>query len=551
LYVHFLWRVTNRFEDKLLDHFIVIPNQLHPLNIMELFSSSYTQPVLVEEEKEIVKNEAKLTNSTNLHTFPDLGLCDWLCQSTAYMGFKKPTEIQKACIPAILQGRDVLACAETGSGKTAAFALPILQKLSEDPYGVYALILTPTRELAMQISEQVRAFGSSFGVRVVLIIGGVNLIEQSLLLSKRPHIVIATPGRMRHHLESAQPPDISKAQYLVLDEADRLISGGFASELSIILSKMSPKRKTLLFSATLTDSLAELEQFALSNALRFDLTKDRKMPTQLVQNYLFMSAKIKTCFLVAALHKLALAPSVTADIFNKGKSGENGLKKRKKGTDKPSSSSSLTIDALNGTEPSARDENMPRSAIIFVGTCQRCQEISEILKQLGVDCAPLHSLMNQTLRFASLNQFKSHSTRILVATDVASRGLDIPEVDLVLNFDLPKISSDYVHRVGRTARAGRRGRSLSFITQYDVELVHAIEAFTGCKMTASEEVQEAEIVPLLNPVYKAMRLSQMKLLDSGFEDKVSTVKKRKRVQKKEMLRSAALEQLAAERSEEA
>eukprot|EP00598_Pedospumella_elongata_P001854 CAMPEP_0184973432 /NCGR_PEP_ID=MMETSP1098-20130426/5217_1 /TAXON_ID=89044 /ORGANISM="Spumella elongata, Strain CCAP 955/1" /LENGTH=521 /DNA_ID=CAMNT_0027495887 /DNA_START=44 /DNA_END=1609 /DNA_ORIENTATION=+ len=517
---------------------------------MELFSSSYSQPVPVEEEKEIVKNEVKLTSSTNLHTFPELGLCDWLCQSTAFMGFKKPTEIQKACIPAILQGRDVLACAETGSGKTAAFALPILQKLSEDPYGVYALILTPTRELAMQISEQVRAFGSSFGVRVVLIIGGVNLIEQSLLLSKRPHIVIATPGRMRHHLESAQPPDISKAQYLVLDEADRLISGGFASELSIILSKMSPKRKTLLFSATLTDSLAELEQFALSNALRFDLTKDRKMPTQLVQNYLFMSAKIKTCFLVAALHKLDLAPSVTADIFNKGKSGENGSKKRKKGADKPtsSSSSSLTIDALNGTEPAARDENMPRSAIIFVGTCQRCQEISEILKQLGVDCAPLHSLMNQTLRFASLNQFKSHTTRILVATDVASRGLDIPEVDLVLNFDLPKISSDYVHRVGRTARAGRRGRSLSFITQYDVELVHAIEAFTGCKMTASEEVQEAEIVPLLNPVSKAMRLSQMKLLDSGFEDKVSTVKKRKRVQKKEMLRSAALEQLAAGQS---
>jgi ATP-dependent RNA helicase DDX49/DBP8 len=351
--------------------------------------------------------------------------------------------------------------------------------------------------------------------------------------------VIATPGRMRHHLQSAQPPDISKAQYLVLDEADRLISGGFASELEIILSRMSPKRKTLLFSATLTDSLAELEEIALSNALRFDLTKDRKMPTQLVQNYLFMSAKIKTCFLVAALHKLALAPSIGTEILNKNEHG--GSKKRKKVPD-ASTSGSLTIDALNGTDP-AKDENMPRSAIIFVGTCQRCQEISEILKQLGIDCAPLHSMMNQTLRFSSLNRFKSHTTRILVATDVASRGLDIPEVDLVLNYDLPKISSDYVHRVGRTARAGRRGRSLSFITQYDVELVHGIEEFTGCKMTASEEVQEAEVVPLLNPVSKAMRLSQMKLLDSGFEDKVSIVKKRKRTQKKQMLRSAAKEQV--------
>jgi ATP-dependent RNA helicase DDX49/DBP8 len=489
----------------------------------------------------------RFTDATaNARTFAELGLCDWLCKSTSFMGFKKPTDIQKSCIPAILQGRDVLACAETGSGKTAAFALPILQRLSEDPYGIYALILTPTRELAMQISEQVRAFGASFGVRVSLVIGGMNVIEQSLALSKRPHFVIATPGRMRHHLESAQPPDISRTQYLVLDEADRLISAGFASELEIILSKMNPRRKTLLFSATLTESLAELEKLAMSNALRFDLTSSRKMPTRLEQNYLFMSAKIKTCFLIAALHKLGLAPKVTTEIYNKGK--DDGKKKRKKGAaadDEPAVEEALT----SSMEAPA---TQPRSAIIFVGTCQRCQDVSEILAQMGVDCAPLHSLMNQTLRFASLNKFKSRTTRILIATDVASRGLDIPEVDLVLNYDLPKISSEYVHRVGRTARAGRKGRSLSFITQHDVDLLKSIEGFTGQEMTASTEVQETEILPLLNPVSKAMRLAQMKLLDSGFEDKVSTVKKRKRAQRKEVLRSVAAgnDAIAAGQSDE-
>mmetsp|Transcript_7872 Transcript_7872/g.15938 ORF Transcript_7872/g.15938 Transcript_7872/m.15938 type:complete len:533 (-) Transcript_7872:17-1615(-) len=511
---------------------------------MELFSSSSgnisntvhvgaseERPTTFEEEI----NTDVLISNDHIRSFADIGLCDWLCQSTNFMGFKKPTDIQKSCIPAILQGRDVLACAETGSGKTAAFALPILQRLSEDPYGIYALVLTPTRELAMQISEQVRAFGASFGVRVSLIIGGVNLIEQSLALSKRPHFVIATPGRMRHHLQSAQPPDISRAQYLVLDEADRLISGGFASELEVILAKMNPKRKTLLFSATLTESLVDLEKIALSNALRFDLTKDHRMPTRLTQNYLFMSAKIKTCFMVAALHKLSLAPKVTTEVFNKGKSVDGSSGKKKRGRNEDDSVPLLESSAGTGVV-STSGECSPRSAIIFVGTCQRCQEISEILSQLGVDCAPLHSLMNQTLRFASLNRFKSRSTRILIATDVASRGLDIPEVDLVLNYDLPKICSEYVHRVGRTARAGRTGRSLTFVTQHDIELLQAIEAFTGQQMTASAEVLETDVLPLLNPVSKAMRLAQMKLLDSGFEEKVSTTKKRKKEQRKDIVR---------------
>jgi ATP-dependent RNA helicase DDX49/DBP8 len=155
---------------------------------------------------------------------------------------------------------------------------------------------------------------------------------------------------------------------------------------------------------------------------------------------------------------------------------------------------------------------------------------------MNFDCVALHSLMNQTLRFSSLQRFKSHLSRILIATDVASRGLDIPDVDLVINFDLPKICADYIHRIGRTARIGKAGRALSFVTQYDIELVTDIESSTGQKMTASTEINEAELIPMLNPISKALRIAKMKLLDSGFEDSLATSKKRKRKQKRQMIK---------------
>jgi ATP-dependent RNA helicase DDX49/DBP8 len=160
-------------------------------------------------------------------SFQELGLCSWICDSCTAMGFKRPTPVQSTCIPAIIAGKDVLACAETGSGKTAAFALPILHKLSQDPYGVFAVVLTPTRELALQIAEQFEALGTPMGLRYELVIGGVNMMRQSLALKERPHVIIATPGRLRHHLEGPDPPDLSKVKFLVLDEADRLLTIGF------------------------------------------------------------------------------------------------------------------------------------------------------------------------------------------------------------------------------------------------------------------------------------------------------------------------------------
>lgn len=474
-----------------------------------------------------VKKHQQLMEVRN---FDELGLCDWICKSANAMGFRRPFDIQRVCIPAILAGNDVMGCAQTGSGKTAAFALPILQHLSQDPYGIFAIVLTPTRELAVQISEQFSALGAAMSVRTSLVIGGQNMMEQGSALARRPHIVIATPGRLRHHLESADPPNLSKALYIVLDEADRLLATGFSSELQVILSKMHPDRRTLLFSATLTSSLSELEKLAGNNTLKFDLTSDQPVPETLVQQYLFMPTQVKMCYLVAVLRSII------------GKAEENSL------LEEETSLSFLKEENVKGksrkskskiAKPSSQSKLLSSSIMIFVGTCRRCQEIAEILIELGIDCVALHSMMPQSRRMASLAKFKSHFSRIMVSTDVAGRGLDIPSVDLVINMDLPKIATDYVHRVGRTARAGRGGRALSLVTQYDVELVHAIEEFTGQKLEQSKEVDEDEVVNLLNAVSKAMRVAQLKLLEAGFEEKAEVFTKRRRKQRRQHLRKVA------------
>ena len=504
--------------------------------------SKVTSDVVIDECKTIVasdcvqdeeKRATKQDQLMEIRNFSGLGLCDWICKSAQAMGFKRPFDIQRVCIPAILAGHDVMGCAQTGSGKTAAFALPILQHLSQDPYGIFAIVLTPTRELAIQISEQFSALGAAMSVRTALVIGGQNMMEQGAALARRPHIVIATPGRLRHHLEGADPPNLSKALYIVLDEADRLLATGFSSELQVIISKMHPQRRTLLFSATLTSSLSELEKLAGDDTLKFDLTADQPVPEMLVQQYLFMPTQVKMCYLVAVLRSI-IDKAEEDPEGNEVSKSVLALKEEKfKGKNKKSKSKSA--------KPSNQSKLLSSSIMIFVGTCRRCQEIAEVLMELGIDCVALHSMMPQSRRISSLAKFKSHFSRIMVSTDVAGRGLDIPSVDLVINMDLPKIATDYVHRVGRTARAGRCGRALSMVTQYDVELVHAIEEFTKQKLEPSTEVSEDEVVSLLNPVSKATRVAQLKLLEAGFEEQAEVFTKRRRKQRRQHLRKVAAE----------
>ncbi|KAK1945323.1 DEAD-box ATP-dependent RNA helicase 36 [Phytophthora citrophthora] len=452
-----------------------------------------------------------------LISFLNLGVDPWLVKRCELLGIRHPTPVQAHCIPPILAGRDVIGCAQTGSGKTAAFALPILHTLSKDPYGPYALVLTPTRELAFQIADQFNAFGSSMAVRCAVIVGGVDMLKQSLALQQRPHIIVATPGRFHDHLLRANPPNISLVKYVVLDEADRLLDVSFAKDLSFIFDRLPAKRQTLLFSATMTANLDRLEQTALSDdAFRFDATPSVKTVETLKQFYLFIPAQVKMTYLMYLMKMLDPTDEDEEEEQNsrkmaKGRKGKRGLEKL--------------------LETATSSKRQLRSMMIFVSTCKMCELVGEIGNELGTKCVTLHSMMSQNRRLAALGKFKSGLSHILISTDVASRGLDIPEVDIVLNFDLPRDADDYIHRVGRTARAGRSGQAISLVTQHDIELLQNIEAKVGKKMEDYEsEAPEKKVLKLLNDVTTASRVAKMKLTERGFDDKVHARKAKRQEQ---------------------
>ena len=319
--------------------------------------------------------------------------------------------------------------AQTGSGKTASFALPILQKLLEKPQALFALVLAPTRELAIQISEQFDALGSIIGIKTAVVVGGVDIMAQSIALSKRPHVVIATPGRLVDHLENTKGFSLKSIQFLVLDEADRLLNMDFGPEIDKILKVLPKERTTFLFSATMTSKVAKLQRASLVDPVTVEVSTKYATVDTLQQSYLFIPAKYKDTYLVYLMTELT-----------------------------------------------------GQSTIIFTATCNATQRLAYLLRQLGFHAIPLHGQLSQPKRLGALMQFKSGNRNILLATDVASRGLDMPSVDVVINYDMPTHSKDYIHRVGRTARAGRSGKSITFVSQYDIELYQRIEELLGKKL---------------------------------------------------------------------
>ncbi|KAI9989390.1 hypothetical protein PInf_019669 [Phytophthora infestans] len=440
-------------------------------------------------------DKVQVENASNiLISFLNLGVDPWLVKRCELLGIRHPTPVQAHCIPPILAGRDVIGCAQTGSGKTAAFALPILHTLSKDPYGPYALVLTPTRELAFQIADQFNAFGSSMAVRCAVIVGGVDMLKQSLTLQQRPHIIVATPGRFRDHLLRADPPNISLVKYVVLDEADRLLDVSFAKDLSFIFDKLPTKRQTLLFSATMTANLDRLEQTALSDdAFRFDATPSVKTVATLKQFYLFIPAQVKMTYLMYLMKML--------DPNEEEEEESNRKSQRQEDQE---------LEKL--LEAATSSKRQLRSMMIFVATCKMCELVGEIGNELGTKCVTLHSMLSQNRRLAALGKFKSGLSHILISTDVASRGLDIPEVDVVLNFDLPRDADDYIHR-------------------HDIELLQNIEDKVGKKMDDYEtDAPEKKVLKLLNDVTTATRIAKMKLTERGFDDKVHARKTKRQEQ---------------------
>ncbi|KAI9821384.1 MAG: ribosomal RNA processing protein [Thelocarpon impressellum] len=421
------------------------------------------------------------TNAVETHpappkTFKELGIIDPLCDACASLGYKAPTPIQAEAIPFALQGRDLIGLAETGSGKTAAFGLPILQALMDKPQAFFGLVLAPTRELAYQISQAFEALGSLISVRCAVIVGGMDMVPQAIALGKKPHIVVATPGRLLDHLENTKGFSMRNLKYLVMDEADRLLDLDFGPILDKILKVLPRERHTYLFSATMTSKVESLQRASLSNALRVSISNNKYQTVSgLLQSYLFFPQKHKDIYLVYLLNEFA-----------------------------------------------------GQSAIVFTRTVNETQRLAILLRSLGFSAIPLHGQLSQSARLGALGKFRGGSRDILVATDVAARGLDIPSVDVVLNFDLPPDSKTYIHRVGRTARAGKSGRALNLVTQYDIEVWLRIETALGRKLP-EYAVERDEVMVLAERVGDAQRqaVREMKDLHEKRGTKGATLRGRK------------------------
>ncbi|WPK22916.1 hypothetical protein PUMCH_000139 [Australozyma saopauloensis] len=386
--------------------------------------------------------------------FSDLGVAKWLDEALAAMQIHTPTEIQNKCIPEILLGRDCIGGAKTGSGKTIAFGAPMLTKWSEDPMGIFGLVLTPTRELAMQIAEQFAALGALMNIRLAVVVGGEDMMEQALKLQKRPHFVIATPGRLADHILNSGEETIKglrSVKYLVLDEADRVLSNTFSKDLGRCLSVLpdASKRQTLLFTATVTDSVRSLKNKPQTEGkppvflYEVETVDKVALPATLLLYYIFVPSYVKESYLHSIL----------------------SLEKYSKA-----------------------------NIIVFVNRTKTAEVLRRSLRKLDFRVASLHSQMPQLERTSSLHRFKAQAARILIATDVASRGLDIPTVELVINFDIPADADDFIHRAGRTARAGRRGDSICIVTERDVERIHAIEERANKKMELLEDVTDDKVI---------------------------------------------------------
>ncbi|CZS91135.1 hypothetical protein WAI453_003737 [Rhynchosporium graminicola] len=408
-------------------------------------------------------------------SFKELGIVDELCDACTALGYKAPTPIQVESIPLALQDRDLIALAETGSGKTAAFALPILQALLDKPQPFFGLVIAPTRELAYQISQAFEALGSKIAVRCAVIVGGMDMVPQAIALGKKPHIIVATPGRLLDHLENTKGFSLRALKHLVMDEADRLLDLDFGPILDKILKVIPRERRTYLFSATMSSKIESLQRASLRDPLRVSVSTKYQTVSTLIQNYLFI-------------------PLIHKDVY--------------------------LVYLMN--------EFVGQSAIIFTRTVNETQRLAILLRSLGFGAIPLHGQLSQTARLGALNKFRAGTRKILVATDVAARGLDIPSVDIVMNYDLPPDSKTYIHRVGRTARAGKSGHAFSIVTQYDVEIFKRTEAALKMQLDEYEPVKE-EVMVFKERVEEAQRnaRNEMKNLHEDRGNRGSVLKGRR------------------------
>lgn len=371
--------------------------------------------------------------------FSDLHLSAPLLKAIQEEGYAHPTPVQEKAIPAILQGRDILAGAQTGTGKTAGFTLPILELLSKQPRAkgknpIRVLILTPTRELAAQVGESVKAYGKYLPFKSTVIFGGVGIHPQIQALKNGVDILVATPGRLLDHI-SQGTLELKHIDIFVLDEADRMLDMGFIKDIRRVIALLPHKRQNLLFSATYSDDIKKLCESILKNPAIIEVAK-RNTSSELVnQRVIVVDCKRKTALLGELIKK-------------------------------------------HGWE----------QILVFTRTKHHANKVSDYLNKIGISSSAIHGNKSQGARTKALADFKAGSIKVLAATDIAARGLDIDQLPHVINLELPNISEDYVHRIGRTGRAGNNGEAISLVCVDEFEYLKNIEKLI--KRTLEREVIE-------------------------------------------------------------
>ncbi|MCF6283215.1 MAG: DEAD/DEAH box helicase [Candidatus Polarisedimenticolaceae bacterium] len=358
-------------------------------------------------------------------SFASLGLSKPLLQTLDQLGYNKPTPVQAKAIPAILSGKDVIATAQTGTGKTASFTLPLLQHLTTGPKvkanRVRVLILTPTRELAIQVAASVATYGEALPLKSSVVFGGVKINPQMMSLRSGVDLLIATPGRLLD-LYNKNALKFTQLECLVLDEADRMLELGFIKEIQKIIELLPKKRQNLLFSATFSDEIRLLAKSIFNNPVQIELSPRNSAATRVSH----------TAYEVDKSKKTALLSHM--------------VRNRKW-----------------------------QQALVFTRTKKGADQLAKKLRADGISTSVIHGDKSQAVRIKALDDFKTNRVRLLVATDLAARGLDITGLPHVVNFDLPKVAEDYIHRIGRTGRAGAEGEAISLVSADEVKLLSAIE----------------------------------------------------------------------------
>lgn len=393
--------------------------------------------------------------------FDELNLAPEIIEAISYMGYEDASPIQEKAIPAAIEGRDVIAVAQTGTGKTAAFTLPTLHNILQNKIkGTSTLIITPTRELALQIDRQIQGFSYFLGIHSIAIYGGGNAAEweqQKKALRDGVEVIVATPGKLLGHLQMAYAK-MDKIQHLILDEADRMLDMGFMDDIKKIIAKIPKKRQTLLFSATMPPKIEILARQILNDPVHFSIAIS-KPPEKLLQAIYLTYDNQKT---------------------------------------------PLINDLI-------KDQNDYKSIIVFTSTKKKVNTIVSGLRNKNYRVAGISSDLEQTKREEIMQDLRSNKIRVLVATDIISRGVDIPEIDLVINYDVPGNAEEYVHRIGRTGRAGKDGVGLTLVNEADMQKFEAIEKL----------IQQ-----------KVLRVPLPDFLGEGPEWKVKTFKKKRNFKKR-------------------